>query len=278
VQQPRQRDLHRCGPEPARSFRESRRLQRRKPAEREEGHVCDALPGQVVDQGVVLALDHVVVVLHAHNVGDRLRLCYLGGRDVAQTDVADQPLAPEVSQHRHRLGDGPLLEAVARTHRAVVDDVESVQVQVTEVVVDAGSQLFGRDGQLPRFIGRPAGPELGDDHQPYRVGMQSLPNYLVSDVRAIEVRRVDMVHASRDGLAEDRHGIVRVLGRSPYAGSGQLHRTVTYPLHRQLRAGKRELAASWDSLIVLLLSSADRSKQTRYVAEVKYCNLLQLIM
>ena len=53
-----------------------------------------------------LAIDHVVVVLHAHNVGDRLRLCYLGGRDVAQTDVADQPLAPEVSQHRHLLGDG----------------------------------------------------------------------------------------------------------------------------------------------------------------------------
>ena len=92
VQQPRQRDLNRRGPEPTRDGRQGKRLQRREPAEREERYVRDALPGQLVDQGVVVALGQVVVVLHAHDVGDRLRLGDLGGRDVAQADVADSPL------------------------------------------------------------------------------------------------------------------------------------------------------------------------------------------
>ncbi len=68
------------------------RLERREPAEREERHVRDALPGQVVDQGVVVAVGQVVVVLHAHDVGDRLRLGHLGGRDVAQADGRISPL------------------------------------------------------------------------------------------------------------------------------------------------------------------------------------------
>ncbi len=188
VQQPRQRDLHRRGPEPARDVRQRGRLQRREPAEREERHVGDALPGQVVDQGVVVAVGQVVVVLHAHDVGDRLRLGHLGGRDVAQADVADQPLALEVGQHRHLLGDGPLLGAVARPHHAVVDDVERVQAEVAEVVVDAGGQVLGRDGRLPRPVRRAAGPELGDDHQPRRVRVQGLPDDLVGDVRAVVSR------------------------------------------------------------------------------------------
>ena len=123
------------------------------------------------------------------------------------------PLAPEVGQHRHLLGDGPLLGAVARPHHAVVDDVERVQAQVAEVVVDAGGQVLGRNGRLPRLVGRAAGPELGDDHHPRRVRVQGLPDDLVGDVRAVEVGRVDMVHAGRDGLAEDLDGTVRVLGR-----------------------------------------------------------------
>ena len=92
VQEPRQRDLHRRGPKPPRDVRQSRRLQRREPAEREERHVRDALPGQVIDQGVVVAVGQVVVVLHADDLGDRLRLGDLGGRDVAEADVADQSL------------------------------------------------------------------------------------------------------------------------------------------------------------------------------------------
>ena len=64
VQQPGQGDLHGRGPEPPRDGRQGRRLQGREPAEREERDVGDSLPGQFVDQRVVLALGQVVEVLH----------------------------------------------------------------------------------------------------------------------------------------------------------------------------------------------------------------------
>src|SRR5215813_835787 len=180
-----------------------------------------------------MALGQIVVVLYAHDVGNRLRLGQLSGRDVAQADVADQPLAPEVGQYRHLLGDGPLSGTVDCPHRAVVDDVERVQAKIAEIVVDALSQVLGRDGRLPRLVRRAACPEFGDDRQPRWIRVQRLPDDLVGDVRAVEVGRVDMVHAGRDRLAEDGDGAIKVLGRAPYAGAGQLHRAVAYPMNRQ---------------------------------------------
>jgi hypothetical protein len=55
---------------------------------------------------------------------------------------------------------------MVRSHHAVADDIERVKTQVAEVIVDAGGQLWGRDGGLPRLVGRAAGSELGDDYQP----------------------------------------------------------------------------------------------------------------
>ena len=72
-----------------------------------------------------------------------------GSRDVAQADVADQPLAPEVGQHHHLLGDRPLLGTMARHHHAVVDDVERVQTQVAEVVLRPASD-WAKDPGLAR--------------------------------------------------------------------------------------------------------------------------------
>ena len=122
------------------------------------------------------------------------------------------PLAPEVGQHGDLLGDGPLLGAVARPHHAVVDDVERVQAQVAEIVVDAGGQFLGRDGRLPRPVGRAAGPQLGDDDQPCGIGVQGLPDDLVGDVRAVEVAGVDVVDAGSDGFAQNGDGASGSLG------------------------------------------------------------------
>lgn len=63
--------------------------------------------------------------------------------------------------------------------------------------------------------------------------MQGLADDLVGDVGAVEVGGVDVVDAGRDGLAEDGYGTVRVLGRPPHAGPGQLHGAVANPLYRQ---------------------------------------------
>jgi len=62
-------------------------------------------------------LGQVVVVLHAHDVGDCQRFGHLGGRHVAYANVADKPFAPQISEHSHLLGDGPLLGAVNRPTR-----------------------------------------------------------------------------------------------------------------------------------------------------------------
>jgi hypothetical protein len=118
----------------------------------------------------------------------------------------------------HLLSDGPLLGAVARPHHAVVNDVENVEIQVSQVVVHTRGKLLRRDGRLPRLVGRAPCPQLGDDHQVFRIRMERLLDYLVGDVRTVVVAGIDVVHACHDGLAKDGDGAVRVLGRSPYAG------------------------------------------------------------
>src|SRR5262245_52531305 len=99
--------------------------------------------------------------------------------------------------------------------------------------MDSVGQFLWRDGRLPGLVRRAARPELGDDHQPRWIRAQRLPDDLVGDVRAVEVRRVDVVHAGRYRLAEDSDGAVGILRRAPYAGAGQLHRAIAYPLNRQ---------------------------------------------
>jgi hypothetical protein len=90
--------------------------------------------------------------------------------------------------------------------------------------------------------------------------VQGLPDDLIGDVWAVIVGRIDMVHAGRDGFAEDGDGTVRILGRPPYTRAGQLHRAVTYPLDRQRRAREGELAAEVVFTHVLLFPIA-RKKQ-----------------
>jgi len=106
-----------------------------------EGQVHFGIERRVVDQGVVVALGQVVVVLHAHDPGKGLGLGHLGGGDVAQAEMADQALALEVGQHGDLLGDGTFLGAVARAHDAVVHDIQGVQAQMAEIVVDAVDQF-----------------------------------------------------------------------------------------------------------------------------------------
>ncbi len=53
--------------------------------------IRDALPGQIVDQRVVVPVGQIIVVLDTNDLRDCLRLRQLGSRDVAQANVADQP-------------------------------------------------------------------------------------------------------------------------------------------------------------------------------------------
>ena len=85
-------------PEPRRS--EVRRLQRGEAAKRKERHICDAVAGELIDQGIIRPMRQVVVVLHADDLADPASFLDLRGRNVAQSDVTYQALCAGVQPER----------------------------------------------------------------------------------------------------------------------------------------------------------------------------------
>lgn len=79
MEEPGLRYLHRAGVEGLCDVVELFGLQRCEAAQGEEGNVGDALFGEVVDEGVVVAVDYVVEVLDADDPGDFLCFGELGG-------------------------------------------------------------------------------------------------------------------------------------------------------------------------------------------------------
>ena len=78
----------------------SQGLERRESPKREEGHIGDAAARQFIDQRVVLAMHEVVMVLHADDLGDAVRLFELARGHVAQAELSDQALPLELGQGR----------------------------------------------------------------------------------------------------------------------------------------------------------------------------------
>ena len=73
-------------------------------AQREERNISDALRGEIIDEGVIVPACHVIKILDANCLGHGLRLSELFGSNVAQTDVADEPLTLELGE---QIGDLP---------------------------------------------------------------------------------------------------------------------------------------------------------------------------
>ena len=73
---------------------------RREAAKREEGHIGDAAARQFVYQRVVVAMHEIVMVLHADDLGDAVRLFELGRGHVAQAELSDQALTLKLGQGR----------------------------------------------------------------------------------------------------------------------------------------------------------------------------------
>src|SRR5437879_13491557 len=68
--------------------------------------------------------------------------------------------------------------------------------------------------------------------------MQSLPDQLIRDVRAVEIRGVDVVAAARHRLAKDGTRSVGILGRTEYARPRELHGAIAEPLHDAVAEGE----------------------------------------
>ncbi len=83
--------------------------------------------------------------------------------------------------------------------------------------------------------------------------MQRLPDDLVGDMRAIEIRRINMIYAGRDRLAQDGDGGVG----DPWAarkrpGRTQLHRAITPSVEPSDDMRERERAAERDIILCLI--------------------------
>ena len=217
VQQPGERDLHRRGAEPLGDLGQRRRLQRREAAEREERHIGDAVAGEVVDQGIVGAVRHVVV-----SARRRSRRC----RRPSAICAAVTLLSPMWRTRPCRCSSartvsGASIEPSAGPwtvdHDPQIDHLQHVEAEIAQIVVHRRRSVprARRPGAM-RLRAAP-GADLGDDDEIVGIGMQRLADDLVGDVRAIEIAGVDVVDAARHRLAQHRDRGVAILGRAEHA-------------------------------------------------------------
>jgi len=100
---------------------------------------------------------------------------------------------------------------------------QPVGPQRRQVLFDVGAQLVGL------LCGQPVGlvvalaTDLADQRQIGGVGVQRFADEFVGDVRAVELRGVDVVDAEFDRAPEHRDGLLVIPRRAEDPGSGQLH-------------------------------------------------------
>src|SRR5579871_74888 len=99
MEKPGKCELHRRYLERCSGCVECRRLQWSEPSQREKWNISDPLRGEVANEDIIPPLCHVVEVLYADDLRDRLRLSYLLRCYVAQTDMTDESLSLELNEH-----------------------------------------------------------------------------------------------------------------------------------------------------------------------------------
>ena len=74
--------------------------------------------------------------------------------------------------------------------------------------------------------------------------MKGLFDQLIGDMRAVEVARVDVIHAAGDGLPQNSERSGNIARRSPHNLvaflAGKLHRAIAHAVHRNGSVGKAE--------------------------------------
>jgi len=105
LQQPSQRHLHWRRIHALRHLGKRLGLERGETAQRKERNITDALPRKFIDQRIIIAMDQIVVVLHAHYFGDPLGLRHLRRGDIAEAQMPDQSLSLQIGQRRESFLD-----------------------------------------------------------------------------------------------------------------------------------------------------------------------------
>jgi hypothetical protein len=95
----------------------------------------------------------------------------------------------------------------------------------------------------PGLVWTAPSAQFGHDHQTIRVRMESLLDDLIGHVRSVVVASIDVVYAGLHCLAKNSNGGINVPWRSPDAGSGELHRTVSHAVQSHRRTRKSEASS-----------------------------------
>ncbi len=156
--------------------------------------------------------------------------------------MTNQALTLEFGQHGQRLLDGSLRWPHDASNTEI-DDIQSVEAEVPEVVVNAVDELLAGKSRNPRLVFTPARTQLGDDDESFRIGVERPFDDLIGDMRTIEVAGVDVIDAARNGFPQYRDRSVNVARRSPHVWAGKLHRAIAHSVQSHGGAGEREGAA-----------------------------------
>src|SRR6204780_5807276 len=76
-----------------------------------------------------------------------------------------------------------------------------------------------------------------------RVGMKPSFDHLTSNMRAVIVAGINVVHAGGDSRPQHIHRSIHVARRAPNPAAGQLHGAVAHSVNSARGSGKGELAA-----------------------------------
>src|SRR5580700_922407 len=162
LQKPCKRHLHRRGLQRGGDSVQYRRLQWGEPAQREEWNISDSLRRQLTDEAVIVAVCQVIEVLHANYLGNGLRLGQLAGGHVAHADMADEPLTLEFGEHGQRFFNRSL-RGFRESANPEIDDVESADTEISQVVMNAVDELLAGKSGNPGLVRTATSAELGDD-------------------------------------------------------------------------------------------------------------------
>ncbi len=103
---------------------------------------------EFVYERIVIAIRHVVEILHAYDLRDSLRFLQLPCSYVAQSDVTNQSPPLQLHQHSQWCLDRSFRWRGDSTH-SKVDDVEPFDAEVPKIVMNAVEQFVARKCLIP---------------------------------------------------------------------------------------------------------------------------------
>src|SRR5580698_3040185 len=201
MKQPRERHLHRTRVQGCRDRIQLRGLQRGESAQREEGYIRNSLRGEFVHKGTIISLGDIEKVLYADDLRDLLRLSQLLTRDVAETEVLDQPLTLEFGERGQRLFDRSLRGLQNLAH-AEIHYVELLQPEVPKIIVNRIDQFLPGKGVNPRLVRSTPRAHLSDNHQILVIWVQRLFDDLIGYMRTVVITGIEVVHAGVQRFAQ----------------------------------------------------------------------------